>query len=72
MSRQLYCPNCSHWLGESSAALTFAGMFEGPQLRHNVSEPRDTYRCKSCGWITVFRSTPRSSDANWRIMQLKR
>ena len=53
-SVQLHCHHCQRWLGESRETLTFAGMFRDPRQRERISEPRDTWRCKSCGWANVF------------------
>jgi hypothetical protein len=64
-SVQLHCHHCQRWLGESRESLAFVGMFKDPRQRERVTEPRDTWRCKSCGWANVFQV----SDAparHWR------
>lgn len=53
-SVQLHCHHCTTWLGESESPLTFVGMFKDPQDRNYLPAPRNTYRCKRCGWVTVF------------------
>lgn len=67
-SGQLRCFHCGAWMGESSRTLTFMGMFQSPPDRRLVPEPRDTYRCKSCGWANVFRAV---MPAKYREMELK-
>jgi hypothetical protein len=51
----LLCHHCSHWMGESSEPLEFLGMFKNPSDRNRVDGPRSSWRCKSCGWVNVFR-----------------
>ncbi len=64
-SVQLHCHHCSTWLGESREALTFVGMFKDPRERERVAGPRDTYRCKRCGWANVFLAAEQAPRA-WR------
>ena len=64
-SVQLHCHHCQRWLGESSDPLTFVGMFKDPRERERVGGPRDTYRCKSCGWANVFQ-TAQGAVREWR------
>lgn len=47
--------------------LDFVGMFKDPRDRAMLPEPRDSYRCKSCGWINCFRPAALS----WRSVELK-
>lgn len=65
-SIQINCHHCTRWIGESRTPLTFAGMFKEPQDRSRIDEPRDTYRCKSCGWVNVFREERRSKPDSWK------
>ena len=62
---ELRCHHCTRFLGESSTALTFVGMFKDPRERERVSVPRDTWRCKSCGWCNVFQVTD-TPAREWR------
>jgi hypothetical protein len=64
-SVQLHCHHCSTWLGEAREALTFVGMFKDPRERERVPGPRDTYRCKRCGWANVFQA-PDTAPRHWR------
>jgi hypothetical protein len=64
-SVQLHCHHCSTWLGESRESLTFVGMFKDPRERERVPQPRDTYRCKRCGWVNVFQATD-AAVRDWR------
>ena len=63
---QLHCHHCQRWLGESPHSLTFVGMFKDPRDREHVPGPRHTYRCKSCGWVTVFQSTANAAMRDYR------
>ena len=69
---QLHCHHCQRWLGECRESLTFVGMFKDPRERERVSEPRDTYRCKSCGWANVFLATANAALRDWRAVELKK
>lgn len=72
-SVQLHCHHCSTWLGETAASLTFVGMFKDPRERERISEPRDTYRCKRCGWANVFHAQGTETAREWREgIELKR
>jgi hypothetical protein len=64
-SVQLHCHHCSTWLGEARETLTFVGMFKDPRERERVTGPRDTYRCKRCGWANVFQA-PDTAPRQWR------
>lgn len=55
---QIYCTECTRWVGEASHALEYVGKFKDRKERRTVPEPRDTYLCKSCGWVMVFRPKP--------------
>jgi len=68
---QLRCHHCSQWVGESSIPLEFFGMFKHPRDCALVEEPRSTYRCKSCGWVTVFRPAMANGIRPWRAIELK-
>jgi hypothetical protein len=50
----LRCHHCTKLMGEASRPLVFMGMFRLPQDRAYKPAPRDTYRCKGCGWVNVF------------------
>jgi hypothetical protein len=65
-SVQLHCHHCQRWLGETSQSLTFAGMFKDPRHRERLAEPRDTYRCKSCGWANLFVAAADAPIREWR------
>ena len=65
-SVQLHCHHCQRWLGEARDSLTFVGMFKDPRQRERVEGPRDTYRCKSCGWANVFQSPANAAIREWR------
>ena len=54
MSFQLRCHNCSSWLGEAREPMKFRGCVESPKDREYVAGPRDTWRCKGCGWSNIF------------------
>lgn len=54
MSQQVHCHRCKQWLGESSRVLELVGLFKDPRQRERVAEPRDTWRCRACGWANVF------------------
>jgi hypothetical protein len=63
---RLRCHHCGQsFLGESSSALVFVGMFKDPRERERITAPRDTYRCKSCGWANVFQA-PDTAPRHWR------
>jgi hypothetical protein len=32
------------------------GMFRRPRDREQIPAPRDTWRCKGCGWVNLFES----------------
>ncbi len=67
---ELHCHYCVRWVGDTSQALVFVGMFKDPHDRYRLSHPRDTYRCKSCGWVNIFR--PREVEArDYRSIELK-
>jgi len=69
---ELRCHHCTQWLGETSHSLVFVGMFKAPQDRHRVPAPRDTYRCKGCGWVNVFQSSANAATRDYRHdIQLK-
>lgn len=67
---QVKCHSCQHWLGEAPAAVEFCGVFRDPQDRALIIPPRLTYRCRSCGWVTVFR--PVALMREWRTLEVKR
>jgi hypothetical protein len=67
-SVQLHCHHCQRWLGEARESLTFVGMFKDPRDRERLAEPRDTYRCKSCGWANVFQT---AAVRDWREVETK-
>jgi hypothetical protein len=60
----LKCHHCSTWLGESPAPVWMVGIFHSSFDARYVSPPRATYRCKSCGWVTVFK--PDEAPRHWR------
>jgi hypothetical protein len=62
---ELRCHHCTQWLGETSRSLAFVGMFKDPRQRERVAAPRDTWRCKSCGWANVFQA-PDTAPRQWR------
>ena len=68
MTVQLRCHHCGGWLGESSNSLTMVGIFKNPPDREYVAPPRETYRCKGCGWVNVFQ-VPAVRD--YRNIELK-
>jgi len=57
-------------MGETSSSLTFVGMFKRPEDRSMVEAPRDTWRCKSCGWVNVFQAEERD-PRSWRQVSLE-
>ena len=65
-SVELRCHHCTQWLGETSRSLVFVGMFKSPQDRQRVDGPRDTYRCKGCGWVNVFQGTASAAIRDYR------
>jgi len=70
---ELRCHHCTQWLGETSRSLVFVGMFKDPRQRERVSEPRDTWRCKSCGWANVFHEQANAVTRDYRTeIELKR
>ena len=70
---QMRCHHCHQWVGESSAPMDFVGMFKDPRDRSMIPEPRDTYRCKHCGWANVFRPVAvNGGRQTWRAIELKR
>ena len=70
--QQLHCHHCQRWLGETSQSLVFVGMFKDPHDRQRVEGARDTYRCKSCGWVNVFQSQANAAMRDYRHdIQLK-
>ena len=69
-STQLRCHHCQRWIGESSAAVVFVGMFKDPKDRELIPVPRDTYRCSSCKWVNVFRAD-NAAPQSWRQVELK-
>ena len=72
-SNQLQCHHCGKWVGESRTPMEFVGMFKDPRDRTQLPEPRDTYRCKSCSWVTVFRPVSLNGERTpWRAIELKR
>lgn len=69
---QVRCHHCHQWIGESSIPLDFSGMFRDSRDCALVEEPRSTYRCKHCGWVTVFRPAAKPHDrSRWRAIELK-
>ena len=70
-SVQLHCHHCSTWLGETASSLVFVGMFKDPRERERVQEPRDTYRCKRCGWANVFQTQANATMRDYRSIDLK-
>lgn len=72
-THQVRCHHCQNWIGESPVALEFVGLFKSPSDRTLVTEPRVTHRCKSCGWVTVFRPLPTNGGTrpSWRTIELK-
>jgi hypothetical protein len=67
---QLRCHHCKQWLGESSVPLELVGMFKDPRQRERVEEPRDSWRCKACGWVNVFQA-PGATSGSWRDVEVK-
>ena len=56
MSQPVRCHHCSStFIGETSQSLVFVGMFKDSHDKDYIPGPRDTYRCKACGWINVFK-----------------
>ena len=72
-THQLYCHHCSQWVGESSDPVTLVGMVRDPRDRNLVPSPRNTWRCKSCGWVNIFRvvAVPAPHVPDWRTVELK-
>lgn len=68
---QLRCHHCTQWLGETSQSLSFTGMFHAPQDREWVEGQRDTYRCKGCGWVNVFKPVANAAMRDWRNVEIK-
>jgi hypothetical protein len=52
---QIHCHHCKQWLGESSQVMRLIGLFEAPRDRARVEGARDSWHCKKCGWVNVFR-----------------
>jgi hypothetical protein len=67
VSFELRCHHCSSWLGESREPLKHRGSFETPRDREVLPEPRDSWRCKGCGWVNVFRPYTRDEVARSMI-----
>lgn len=44
--------------------MEMVGIFRDPRERRRIAPPRDSWRCKSCGWTNVF--VPASGSAGWR------
>jgi len=53
-------------MGESREPMELVGMFKAPRDVEAVPGPRDTWRCKSCGWANVFRPI-----SDWRDVEVK-
>ena len=56
-------------MGEASEAMELVGLFKEPRDVERMALPRDTWRCKSCGWANVFR---RVGSRAWRDVETKR
>jgi phage FluMu protein Com len=69
-SNQLRCHHCSHWVGESSSPVEFAGMFRSLRDRVFVEEPRTTFQCRHCKWVNVFRPTANPAQ-RWQPIEMK-
>lgn len=67
--QQLRCHHCKQWLGESSQPLELVGLFKDPRQRERIQIPRDTWRCRACGWANVFAP---AASGSWRDVELKR
>lgn len=73
-SFEIRCHHCGNkWIGESSRVMRFVGQVESPRLRELAIGPRDSWRCKSCGWVSIF--VPAESEtkprAGWRAVEVK-
>lgn len=65
---QLHCHRCKQWLGESSRPVELVGLFKEPRQREIIAVPRETWRCKACGWANVFVGAAQ----DWANVELKR
>lgn len=70
-SHEIRCHWCHHWIGESSRPMTFVRVFRHPRLRESVPGPRDAWRCKACGSVSVFSATD-SAEVGWNRIEVKR
>lgn len=55
-------------MGEASEPMELVGLFKEPRDVERLTEPRDTWRCKSCGWANVFR---RARSRSWHEIETK-
>lgn len=68
MSCAIRCHRCKQWIGESREEMELVGLFKDPRECERLPAPRDTWRCKACGWANVFR--PVAATA-YRKLELK-
>lgn len=69
---QLRCHHCSSWIGEAQQAMQLVGVFKSPRDRERIEGPRDTWRCKGCGWVNVFHPMNDTRQASsWRDVEIK-
>lgn len=68
---EIRCHRCSSWIGEAKDPMELVGIFKVVRDVELIRAPRNTWRCKSCGWANVFRVAEPAGNGKWRDVELK-
>jgi hypothetical protein len=67
----IHCHKCSAWIGETTNPMEPWGLFRSARDRESVPPPRNSWRCKGCGWVNVFRVSKIGKHGSWREVEVK-
>jgi hypothetical protein len=67
----IHCHKCSAWIGEASGPMEVVGVFKVARDSDRIPAPRQTWRCKGCGWVNVFHASKTERHGSWRDVELK-